>query len=93
MTKTPNLEDIQPASSEWYNPSVLPELHLDDIIRLRKPHPCGNYEWRVVRLGADIGLECTKCKRRIMLERRALKHRMKAIIKTQKGSEDHAENG
>jgi hypothetical protein len=36
---------------------MLLELRLNDILRLRKPHPCGGFEWRVVRLGADIGLE------------------------------------
>jgi len=77
--------------SEWYNPNVLEELGFGDIIRMRKPHPCGGYEWRVVRLGADIGLECLGCGRRIMLERRSLKNRMKAII--QKGDNLHAEEG
>ena len=77
--------------SEWYNPNVLEELGFGDIIRMRKPHPCGGYEWRVVRLGADIGLECLGCGRRIMLERRSLKNRMKAII--QKGDSLHAEEG
>ncbi|HJL69606.1 MAG TPA: DUF951 domain-containing protein, partial [Anaerolineales bacterium] len=37
-------------------PSV--KLKLDQRVRLRKPHPCGGSEWRVVRLGADIGLKC-----------------------------------
>jgi hypothetical protein len=37
---------------------MLPDLQLGDMLRLRKVHPCGSYEWKVVRLGADIGLEC-----------------------------------
>jgi hypothetical protein len=49
---------------------------------MRKPHPCGGYEWRVVRLGADIGLVCLTCSRRILLSRRELKNRMKKIVKT-----------
>ena len=57
---------------------MLPELHLDDIVTLRKPHPCGGYEWRVVRLGMDIGLECLTCGRRVLLPRRQLARRMKA---------------
>lgn len=68
-------------SAGWYNPNVLPEIDLDDILRLRKPHPCGGFEWRVVRLGADIGLECLTCNRRVMLDRRALKNRMKVIVR------------
>ncbi|HSR20800.1 MAG TPA: DUF951 domain-containing protein [Anaerolineales bacterium] len=56
---------------------MLIDLRLGDILRLRKPHPCGSHEWKVVRLGADIGLECTGCKRRIMLTRRDLTKRVK----------------
>jgi len=63
---------------------MLQDLDLDDVIRMRKPHPCGGYEWQVVRLGADIGLVCLTCGRRILLDRRALKNRMKKII--QKGA-------
>ena len=51
------------------------------MVRLRKPHPCGGYEWQVVRLGADIGLECLTCGRRVMLERRELKNRMKVVVR------------
>jgi len=70
---------------------VLQDLGYGDIVRMRKAHPCGGYEWRVVRLGADIGLECLTCGHRIMLERRALKNRMKKIV--QKGSENDLEIG
>ncbi|MGB9800012.1 MAG: DUF951 domain-containing protein [Thermanaerothrix sp.] len=59
---------------------MLTELQLGDIVRLRKPHPCGNYVWRVVRLGADIGLECLKCGRRVLMPRRELARRLKAIL-------------
>lgn len=59
---------------------MLPEIQLDDILRLRKPHPCGSYEWKVVRLGADIGLVCMGCQRRTMLTRRKLARRFKAIV-------------
>ena len=63
---------------------MLPELHLDDILRLRKPHPCGSYEWKITRLGADIGLECMGCQRRVMLPRRKLARRLKTIVKENK---------
>jgi hypothetical protein len=53
---------------------------MDDKVRLRKPHPCGGYEWRIVRLGADIGLECLTCGRRVLLERRTLARRLKTIL-------------
>jgi hypothetical protein len=58
---------------------MLPDLRLEDVLRLRKPHPCGGYEWKVVRLGADIGLECLSCGRRVLLPRRQLARRVKSI--------------
>ena len=63
-----------------YNLIVLPNLQLNDVVRMRKPHPCGSYEWRVTRLGADIGLECKNCGRRVMLTRRELARRAKTIL-------------
>jgi hypothetical protein len=59
---------------------MLPDLQLGDLVRLRKPHPCGGYEWKVIRLGADIGLECRTCGRRVLLTRRELARRMKAVL-------------
>ena len=56
------------------------DLRLDDVLRLRKPHPCGGYEWRVVRLGADIGLKCLTCDRRVLLPRREFEKRLKTIL-------------
>ena len=61
-------------------PLMLPEIQMDDTVRLRKPHPCGGYEWRIVRLGADIGLECLRCGRRVLLDRRTLSRRLKSIV-------------
>ncbi len=59
---------------------MLPDLQLKDIVRLRKAHPCGSYEWVVVRLGADIGIECQGCGHRVLLTRRELAKRMKAKL-------------
>jgi hypothetical protein len=59
---------------------MLPDLQMGDVVRLRKPHPCGNYEWKVIRMGADIGSECVQCGRRILLPRRILARRLKAIL-------------
>jgi hypothetical protein len=61
-------------------PTVLPELQLEDRVRLRKPHPCGSYEWKIYRLGADIGLECLRCGRRVLLDRRTLARRLKTLL-------------
>jgi hypothetical protein len=63
-----------------YNLLMLPDLQLKDTIRMRKPHPCGSIEWKVTRLGADIGLECIGCGRRVLLTRRELMRRAKTVI-------------
>ena len=56
------------------------EIKLGDLVRLKKKHPCGSYEWQVVRLGADIGIKCLKCQRRVLLERSVLERRVREII-------------
>jgi len=53
---------------------------LGDVVRLRKKHPCGSFEWQVVRLGADIGIKCRVCGRRVLLERRVFERRVKEIV-------------
>lgn len=55
-------------------------FYIDDIVRLKKPHPCGSYEWRVVRIGADIGLVCQTCGRRVLLPRRELERRLRGFV-------------
>lgn len=56
------------------------DFHLGDVLKLRKAHPCGEDRWEVVRLGADIGLRCLKCRHRVLLERRAVERRLKARV-------------
>jgi len=56
------------------------EIKLGDIVRLRKAHPCGSYEWEVVRVGADIGLKCLKCQRGVLLTRDVFERRVKEFV-------------
>ena len=56
------------------------EIKLGDVVRLKKKHPCGSYEWQVVRLGAHIGIKCLKCQHYVLLERSIFERRVKAII-------------
>jgi hypothetical protein len=56
------------------------DIKLGDIVRLRKAHPCGSYEWEVVSVGANIGLKCLKCQRRVLLSRDVLKRRAKESV-------------
>ena len=52
-------------------------FEIGDMVRLKKVHPCGGYDWRVVRIGADIGITCVGCGRRLVMPRSALERRMK----------------
>jgi hypothetical protein len=45
------------------------DIRLGDVVRLRKAHPCGGTDWRVVRLGTDIGLVCLTCQRKVLIPR------------------------
>ena len=56
------------------------ELLLGDVVRLKRAHPCGGSDWQVDRLGADIGLRCRTCGRRVLLERRALESRLSQFV-------------
>jgi hypothetical protein len=56
------------------------EIFLGDVVRLRRRHPCGGTDWRVDRLGADIGLRCQGCQRHVLIERRVLERRLASFV-------------
>lgn len=47
-----------------------------DVVSLRKRHPCGGRDWQVHRVGADLGMNCLKCGRRIMIDRFEVQRRL-----------------
>ena len=55
------------------------EIRIGDLIRSRKPHPCGSDEWTVIRTGADIKMRCSGCGRIVMLDRDTFLRRRKAV--------------
>jgi len=56
------------------------EIKLGDVVRLKKKHPCGGYQWQVTRLGADIGINCLTCRRRVLLERAVYERRVRELV-------------
>lgn len=56
------------------------DLRMGDVLRLRRKHPCGGFEWDVVRVGADIGLRCRTCGRRVLLDRPTLRNRLADVV-------------
>jgi hypothetical protein len=71
---------IAPEPAPKYDPAQPVEFRIDDVLRLRKPHPCGSYDWRVFRLGADIGIRCLGCDHRVLIPRRTLERRLRQFL-------------
>ena len=55
-------------------------VHLGDVVKLKKAHPCGANEWEIARVGADIRLKCRGCGRSVMLERFEFDRRFRGFI-------------
>ena len=56
------------------------ELKIGDVLRMKKPHPCGGSLWTVTRLGADIGMNCQECGRYVLLARSHLARRLRQVV-------------
>lgn len=56
------------------------DYKLNDIVTMKKPHPCGSNEWQIVRVGADIKIKCLNCGRTIMLERVEFNKKIKKVV-------------
>ena len=67
------------AANKPFDPAA---VRVDDVIQTRKPHPCGSDQWRVYRIGADIGLRCLGCDHLVMLPYRQFARAMKKLIKS-----------
>jgi hypothetical protein len=61
-------------------------VRLGDVVKLKKPHPCGANEWEIVRVGADIGLKCLRCERRVMLVRSEFDRRFRGFLERGPGA-------
>lgn len=55
-------------------------FELNDIVEMKKPHPCGENKWRVIRMGMDIRIKCLGCDHSVMLPRREFERKMKKIL-------------
>ena len=57
------------------------DIQVGDIVRLKKQHPCGNFEWEVLRVGIDFRLKCLGCGHQVMLPRKQVKRSIKQVRK------------
>ncbi len=61
------------------------DYEVGDVIRMKKPHPCGSNEWEILRVGADFRLLCQGCGRQVMLERRMVEKNTRGLKKKVSG--------
>lgn len=54
---------------------------LNDVVEMKKQHPCGENKWKIIRMGMDIRMRCLGCDHRVMLPRRDFEKRIKQVIK------------
>ncbi|OCS84428.1 DUF951 domain-containing protein [Caryophanon latum] len=55
---------------------------LNDVVEMKKQHPCGTNVWKIIRVGADIRIKCEGCGHSVMLPRREFTKKMKRVIQT-----------
>ena len=55
------------------------DVRLNDILVMKKPHPCGCNEFLVTRIGMDFKIKCTKCSHEVMVPRKKVEKNIKQI--------------
>ncbi len=74
------------SAGEWYSLKkgvaklVEKEFGLNDVVQMKKPHPCGENKWRIIRMGMDIRIKCLGCSHSVMLPRREFTKKMKKVL-------------
>ncbi|MFA6941995.1 MAG: DUF951 domain-containing protein [Clostridiaceae bacterium] len=56
------------------------DIRLNDIVEMKKGHPCGENRWQIIRVGADIKIKCLRCSRIVMIERNKFEKNMKKLL-------------
>lgn len=59
---------------------MIVKYNIGDVVQLKKPHPCGENKWEIMRTGVDFKLKCLGCERQVWLARREFERRVKKII-------------
>ncbi|GLI82946.1 MULTISPECIES: DUF951 domain-containing protein [Rossellomorea] len=53
---------------------------LNDVVEMKKPHPCGTNEWKIIRMGMDIRIKCEGCGHSVMIPRKDFSKKMKKVL-------------
>ena len=55
------------------------DIRVGDVLELKKQHPCGSREWKVLRVGMDFKLRCAGCGHELMLPRSKAEKAVKKV--------------
>ena len=55
------------------------DIQVNDILTMKKQHPCGSQEWEILRVGADFRLKCMGCGHQVMMPRRQVEKSMREL--------------
>lgn len=56
------------------------DIQVGDVLQMKKPHPCGSREWKVLRVGMDFRLRCLGCGHEVMLPRVKAEKNIKKVL-------------
>lgn len=56
------------------------EFNLNDVVQMKKQHPCGENRWQIIRMGMDIRIKCLGCSHSVMLPRKEFAKKMKKVL-------------
>ena len=59
------------------------DIHVGDVLELKKEHPCGSRWWLVLRVGMDFKLRCEGCGHELMLPRSKAEKSIKRVLRTE----------
>lgn len=62
-----------------YGRSDCVDVQVNDVLTMKKPHPCGSKQWRVLRTGMDFKLKCLGCGHEVMLPRSKAEKNIRTI--------------
>lgn len=57
------------------------DVRLKDVLEMKKPHPCGEKRWLVLRVGADFRLRCMGCGHEVMIPRFKAEKNIRRILR------------
>ena len=56
------------------------DIRIGDVVRMKKQHPCGSYEWEILRVGMDFRMRCAGCGHQVMMPRKQAEKYIRQIV-------------